>query len=145
MEGEVDARDYFLVYLRVNGCYFWFNLLQIFTSISMLALLLMEYYFMVTIIEIAITFMLALDLYFIDLCRLLRYFSEGGKTFSEGWDNRVNFFILGLLTLSIGSDLIAPELTHHDGGVVASIFLFVRYAIQLSRVCKLICESKKQL
>ena len=62
MEGEVESRDYYLVYLRVNGCYFWFNLLQIFTSISILVTLFCQYFFMVTVIEIAITFMLALDL-----------------------------------------------------------------------------------
>ena len=58
----MESRDYYLVYLRVNGCYFWFNLLQILTSLSMLLMLYLEYFFLVTVIEIAITFMLALDL-----------------------------------------------------------------------------------
>ena len=42
------------------------------------------------------------------LCRLLRYFSEGAKTFAEKWDNRVNVVILVVLMVSIGSDVIAP-------------------------------------
>ena len=76
---------------------------------------------------------------------MLRYFSEGTKNFAASWDNRINFFILALLVFSISSDLVAPELTHHDGGIMAGIFLFVRYAVQLSRLCRLIIDSKKHL
>jgi hypothetical protein len=76
---------------------------------------------------------------------MLRYFSEGTKNFASNWDNRINFLILALLVFSISSDLIAPELTHHDGGIMAGIFLFVRYIIQLSRLCRLVIDSKKHL
>jgi hypothetical protein len=75
----------------------------------------------------------------------MRYFSEGTKSFAASWDNRINFFILGLLVISISSDLIAPELTHHDGGIMAGIFLFIRYSVQISRLCRLILDSKKHL
>ncbi len=56
-------RDYALVYLRVNGCYFWFNIAQIATTLVMLILLYFEEFYAVTILEIIITFMVALDLY----------------------------------------------------------------------------------
>lgn len=78
-------------------------------------------------------------------CRMLRYFSEGTKNFAASWDNRINFLILALLIFSISSDIIAPEFTHHDEGVVAGIFLFVRYTIQISRLCKLVMDSKQHL
>jgi hypothetical protein len=76
---------------------------------------------------------------------LVRYFSEGTNHFKTNWDNRINFIILVLLVFSIGSDLMAPELTHHDGGIMAGIFLFIRYSIQLSRLCRLVIDSKKHL
>lgn len=39
MHHEAEERDYYLVYLRVNGCYFWFNVLQILATLVMLVLL----------------------------------------------------------------------------------------------------------
>jgi hypothetical protein len=62
IEGETEERDYYLVYLRVNGCYFWFNVLQILTTLAMIGLLFFESFLAVTVIEIVITFMVALDL-----------------------------------------------------------------------------------
>lgn len=61
------------------------------------------------------------------------------------WDNRINFMVFGLLVVTIGADISAPELTHHDGGVVAGVLLFVRYVIQVSRLCRLVADSKRQL
>lgn len=84
---ERDSRDYYLVYLRVNGCYFWFNVTQIVTTIAMLILLYFQEFLIVTILEIIITFMVALDLYFLlDLessdtfRRVLRISSQVGTT-----------------------------------------------------------------
>ena len=39
MEQYTEERDYYLVYLRVNGCYFWFNILQIITAVALMVLL----------------------------------------------------------------------------------------------------------
>ena len=61
----------------------------------------------------------------LNLFRLMRYFTEGFKHFSSSWDNRIHLTILTLLVISIGSDLVAPELTHHDGGIIAGVFLFI--------------------
>lgn len=41
--------------------------------------------------------------------------------------------------------MVAPELTHHDGGIMAGVFLFIRYSVQISRLCRLVIDSKKQL
>ena len=75
----------------------------------------------------------------------MRYFTEGFKHFSSSWDNRIHLTILTLLVISIGSDLVAPELTHHDGGIIAGVFLFIRYSVQISRLFRLVLDSKKQL
>jgi hypothetical protein len=56
----------------------------------------------------------------------------------KSWDNRINLFILLLLATSITSDLIAPEVTHHDGGIVAGVFLVGRYILQMVRLVKLL-------
>lgn len=77
--------------------------------------------------------------------RIIRYFTEGTTHFAKNWDNRINLLILLLLAVSITSDIVAPDVTHHDGGIVASVFLFARYLLQLVRLCKLVFESKKAL
>ncbi len=46
---EAEQKDYYLVYLRVNGCYFWFNVLQIATTVGLLVCLYFEYYSIVAI------------------------------------------------------------------------------------------------
>lgn len=53
--------------------------------------------------------------------------------------------ILLLLAMSIASDIIAPETTHHDGGIVAGVFLVGRYVLQMIRLVRLLLESKKAL
>ena len=63
----------------------------------------------------------------------------------ENWDNKIHLMILTLLVISISSDMVAPELTHHDGGIMAGVFLFIRYSVQISRLCRLVIDSKKQL
>jgi hypothetical protein len=75
----------------------------------------------------------------------MRYFSEGFKHFVANWDNRIHLMILTILVISIGSDVIVPEMTHHDGGFMAGVFLFIRYSVQISRLCRLVIDSKKQL
>jgi hypothetical protein len=72
------------------------------------------------------------------LFSIIRYFTEGTNNFIISWDNRINMFILIVLFVSIISDLAIPELTHHDGGIIASIFLFIRYGLQITRLCKLL-------
>lgn len=61
MQGQHS--DYYLVYLRVNGCYFWFNVFQILASVLLIVLLLQERYHLAAIVEIFIAFLVALDLY----------------------------------------------------------------------------------
>jgi hypothetical protein len=65
--------------------------------------------------------------------------------FRESWDNRINLLILVLLVASITSDIVAPETTHHDGGIVAGVFLVGRYALQMVRLVRLLVESKRAL
>lgn len=55
--------DYYLVYLRVNGCYFWFNLFQIALSLLLIALLHLQRYELAAYAELFIAFLVALDLY----------------------------------------------------------------------------------
>lgn len=57
-----ESTDYCMVYLRVNGCYFWFNVAQIVTSIVLVVFLFLENHFAVEIVEILIAFEVALDL-----------------------------------------------------------------------------------
>jgi hypothetical protein len=53
--------------------------------------------------------------------------------------------ILLLLVTSITSDIVAPETTHHDGGIVAGAVLVGRYILQMVRLVKLLIESKRAL
>lgn len=76
---------------------------------------------------------------------IIRYFTEGPPQFAKSWDNRINLLILLLLAVSITSDIVAPDVTHHDGGIVASLFLFARYLLQSVRLCRLLSESRKAL
>jgi len=50
-----------------------------------------------------------------------------------------------LLICSVVSDLTMTQIKHHDGGMIASVLLFARYIVQISRLCTLIVESKKAL
>ena len=55
-------KDYYLIYLRVNGCYFWFNILQLVVSVIMIFTLYLEDYSIAALLEIIIAFLVALDL-----------------------------------------------------------------------------------
>jgi hypothetical protein len=70
--------------------------------------------------------------------------AEGFKHFAANWDNRIHLMILTLLLASICSDIVAPDLMQHDGGIIAGVFLFIRYSVQISRLFRLIMDSKKQ-
>jgi hypothetical protein len=64
--------------------------------------------------------------------------------FASSWDNRIHLCILGLLAASISWDLLI-EGSQHDGGFIAGVFLFIRYSVQISRLFRLIVDSKHQL
>jgi len=79
------------------------------------------------------------------LYRIVRYFTEGSKLFIRSWDNCFNIVILLLLIAAVTSDLVAPVLTRYDNGAMTGLFLFLRYAVQISRLCRLVVDSKNVL
>jgi hypothetical protein len=54
--------DYYLVSLRVNGCYLWFNILQILITLAFITCLYLDVVLVPAILEIVITCMIAIDL-----------------------------------------------------------------------------------
>ena len=57
-----EHTDYHMVYLRVNGCYFWFNVFQIALTVALISLLIVAQYELAAFLEIFIAFLVALDL-----------------------------------------------------------------------------------
>lgn len=55
-------RDYLLVWLRVNGCYLWFNITQIVLAVVLIVLLYFAKMELVCATEVIIAFMIAIDL-----------------------------------------------------------------------------------
>jgi hypothetical protein len=76
------------------------------------------------------------------LFRIIRYFTEGAKLFIGSYDNCFNMLILVLLITTVTSDLVQPMLSSHENGAMAGLFLFIRYAVQISRLCRLVVDSK---
>ena len=54
---HAEHTDYYLVYLRVNGCYFWFNVFQIALTVALITLLIVRQYELAALLEIFIAFL----------------------------------------------------------------------------------------